>query len=156
MFSSNRTPTPIGKLASPASKNEVENALVSTTTQGKIAKTKPRQPTSSMDLDTEMLDVCGKNPLSHAQGESVNSASQPPKKRLSPSNANANPLPTHNYNPNDNHGGKLPTTKDQTPPPAGTNQNPAHEPQTQPPQTRQVPPPTPTKEILNQPPGTPR
>ena len=154
MFSSNRTPTPIRKPASPASENEVENALVSTTTQGKIAKTIPRQPTSSTDLDTEMLDAHRKNPLSRAQEESVNSASQPPKKRLSSSNPNGNLLPTHNYKSNDNYRGKLPTTGDQTPPPAGTNQNPAHEPQTQPPQTRQVPPPTPTREILNQPPGT--
>ena len=101
-----------------------------------------------------MLDARGKNPLSRARGESVDSASQPPKKRPSPSNSNGNPLPTHNYNPNDNHGGKLPTTGDQIPPPAGANQNPAHEPQTQPP--RQAPPPTPTRELLSQPPGTPR
>ena len=38
MFSNNRTPTPIGKPASPASENEVENALVSATTQGKVAE----------------------------------------------------------------------------------------------------------------------
>ena len=72
-----------GSTPSTASEREVKHTL----------------PSHNTDADTEMLDVCGKNPLSHVRGDSAGDDSQPPRKRTSPNNRdNALPHPDRSSN----------------------------------------------------------